>query len=70
MTVLLKMTRTEAAQLIAKRRREGSTVTTYSAAMIDADELVQALEALGVIRFPSPLDMAEKRIGVGSREPG
>lgn len=56
MTVLLKMTRVEAAQLVANRRRAGSTALSYSAAMIDAEELVGALEALGVIRFDAPMN--------------
>ena len=51
MTVLIKSSRTEAAQDVAKDRRQRATEHNYSSAMVDAEELIRALEILGVIKF-------------------
>jgi len=52
MTVLIKSTRTEAAQLVAlDRRQRGKATGNYSIQLIEAEELVRALEVLGVVSF-------------------
>lgn len=50
MTVVLKMTRVEATQLVARDKIKRSP-RNYSLAMIEAEELVCALEVLGVVRI-------------------
>jgi len=51
MTVLIKSTRIEAARRVADDRRQRGRVANYSINMIDAEELVRALEVLGIISF-------------------
>lgn len=61
MTVLLKMTRAQAAQNIVKCKQARVPGTQYSGAMVDAEELVDALEALGVVKFDPPATQESRR---------
>jgi hypothetical protein len=59
MTVVMKMSRVEASQVVAKNATRYSPGATYSHSMIRAEELIHALEVLGVIRFDTPRTPAE-----------
>ena len=66
MTVTMKMSRTAAAQLIANDKRTRAP-TNYSKAMIEAEELVRALEVLGVVKFSIESPFPAPACGPGER---